>query len=150
MGDEYKNLFSTKAVYKIEKSLYEKGTEGFSLMMKAAFAAYEHINLNTVGKVIILCGKGNNGGDGYGLGALLFMAGRIVEIYKIEEPTIKFAFASAVAKKDIFPGDVINEKNCTFKRPGDGDFLARDYKKLFGKEAKKKIIIDQQIKKKYL
>ena len=91
MGDEYKNLFSTKAVYKIENSLYEKGTEGFSLMMKAAFAAYEHINLNTVGKVIILCGKGNNGGDGYGLGALLFMAGRIVEIYKIEEPTKKQA-----------------------------------------------------------
>ena len=91
MGDKYKNLFSTKSVFEIEKKLYDNGSKGFSLMMKAAFAAYEHINLNTVGKVIILCGKGNNGGDGFGLGALLFMAGRIVEIYKVEEPTKKEA-----------------------------------------------------------
>ena len=91
MGDKYKNLFSTKSVYEIEKHLYDNGSKGFSLMMKAAFAAYEHINLNTVGKVIILCGKGNNGGDGFGLAALLFMAGRIAEIYKVEEPTKKEA-----------------------------------------------------------
>ena len=49
MGDKYKNLFSTKSVYEIEKHLYDNGSKGFSLMMKAAFAAYEHINLNTVG-----------------------------------------------------------------------------------------------------
>ena len=60
MGDKYKNLFSIKSVYEIEKHLYDNGSKGFSLMMKAAFAAYEHIILNTVGKVIILCGKGNN------------------------------------------------------------------------------------------
>ena len=29
---------------------------------------------------------GNNGGDGYGLGALLIMAGREVKIYKVEDP----------------------------------------------------------------
>ena len=48
MGDKYKNLFSTKSVYEIEKHLYDNGSKGFSLMMKAAFAAYEHINLNTI------------------------------------------------------------------------------------------------------
>ena len=46
MGDKYKNLFSIKSVYEIEKHLYDNGSEGFSLMMKAAFAAYEHIKLN--------------------------------------------------------------------------------------------------------
>ena len=35
---------------------------------------------------IILVGPGNNGGDGYGLGALLTMAGREVKIYKVEDP----------------------------------------------------------------
>lgn len=70
--------------------------------------------------------------------------------YSIEKPTIKFAFASAVAFKDIEVGEKINEKNCTFKRPGDGDFLARDYKKLFGKISKVKIRANQQIKKTFV
>ena len=60
------------------------------------------------------------------------------------------AFASAVALKDIDVGEKINKKNCTFKRPGDGDFLARDYKKLFGKISKVKIKANQQIKKKFV
>ena len=47
MGDKYKNLFSTKSVYEIEKHLYDNGSKGFSLMMKAAFAAYEHCLLYT-------------------------------------------------------------------------------------------------------
>ena len=85
-----------------------------------------------------------------GSNEIFLSLGDIKGPYKIEKPTIKFAFASAVAKKEIFPGDKINEKNCTFKRPGDGDFLARDFKKLFGKTASKKIQIDQQIKKKHL
>ena len=48
MGDKYKNLFSTKSVYEIEKHLYDNGRKGFSLMMKAAFAAYNHLNLNSL------------------------------------------------------------------------------------------------------
>ena len=84
MCDYYKHLFSTPSVYKIEKNL-KKNINGFSLMMKAAYAAFEFINSNTKGKVIILCGKGNNGGDGYGLGAFLFLANRSVIIYQVEE-----------------------------------------------------------------
>jgi len=85
-----------------------------------------------------------------GSNEIFLSLGNVKGPYKIEKPTIKFAFASAVAKKEIYPGDKINEKNCTFKRPGDGDFLARDFKKLFGRTANKKIQIDQQIKKKHL
>ena len=57
-------------------------------MMKAANAAFNYLKSNTKGEVIILCGKGNNGGDGYGLGALLAMAGREVKIYKVEDGQI--------------------------------------------------------------
>ena len=46
MGDKYKNLFSIKSVYEIEKHLYDNGSKGFSLMMKAAFAAYAKIKKN--------------------------------------------------------------------------------------------------------
>ena len=85
MCDYYKHLFSTLSAYNIEKNLKKK-ISGFALMMKAANAAFNFIHSNTKGKVIILCGKGNNGGDGYGLGALLFMTNRNVIIYKVEEP----------------------------------------------------------------
>ena len=87
MGDKFKKLFSTKSIYEIEKNLFKKNIPGFLLMMKAAYAAFNHLNINTKGEVIILCGKGNNGGDGYGLGALLAMVGREVKIYKVEDPT---------------------------------------------------------------
>ena len=85
MCDNYKYLFSTSSVYKIEKNLKKK-MKGFFLMMKAAYVAFDYLKLNTEGEIIILCGKGNNGGDGYGLGALLTIAGREVKIYKVEDP----------------------------------------------------------------
>ena len=43
-----------------------------------------------------------------------------------------------VSIKDIFPGERLN-KNIWVKRPGLGDFLAKDYKKLIGKKVKIKI-----------
>ena len=84
MGDKFKKLFSTKSIYEIEKNLFKKNIPGFLLMMKAAYAAFNHLNINTKGEVIILCGKGNNGGDGYGLGALLAMVGREVKYIKLK------------------------------------------------------------------
>ena len=39
-------------------------------------------------------------------------------------------------QKDIFSGDVINEKNCTFKRPGDGGFLQETIKNYLEKKQK--------------
>ena len=84
MCDYYKHLYSILSAYEIEKNLKKK-ISGFALMMKAAYAAFNFIHSNTKGKVIILCGKGNNGGDGYGLGAFLFMTNRNVIIYKVED-----------------------------------------------------------------
>ena len=48
-----------------------------------------------------------------------------------------------VSVKNIFPGEKLSRDNIWVKRPGLGDFLAKDYKKLIGKKAKTKI------KKKY-
>ena len=69
---------------------------------------------------------------------------------KEEKKTMKFAFASVVAQKNISPGQKLNSKNIWVKRPGTGDFQARDYKNIFGKFAKKFIKKNTQIKKKDL
>lgn len=66
---------------------------------------------------------------------------------KEEGKTINFAFASVVSIKEIFPGERLNQNNIWVKRPGLGDYLAKDFKKLIGKKVKKKIKKDTFIKK---
>lgn len=64
-----------------------------------------------------------------------------------EDSTIAFAFASVVAIKDIQPGEVLTEENIWVKRPGNGDFLVRDYDSLLGQTAGAFISKGQQIKR---
>ena len=72
------------------------------------------------------------------------------ESLKEETKTINFAFASVVSIKDIFPGEKLNKKNIWVKRPGIGDFLAKDFQRLIGKKVKSKIKKDEFIKKTHL
>ena len=67
-----------------------------------------------------------------------------------EKVTMNFAFASVVAKNHIKKGSLISEKNICLKRPGNGDFLSKDFRKLIGKKAKFDIQKNTQIKKKHL
>jgi len=69
---------------------------------------------------------------------------------KKEKKTMNFAFSSVVSIKDISPGEKLSKSNIWVKRPGIGDFLAKDYKKLLGKKVSKKIVSGEFIKKKYL
>lgn len=69
---------------------------------------------------------------------------------KEEKSTINFAFASLVATEDIFPGQKISKKNIFPRRPGIGDFLAKDFKKLLGRRVKNFINKNSLIKKKDL
>lgn len=64
-----------------------------------------------------------------------------------EARTIAFAFASVVAIKDIAAGDVLDESNIWVKRPGSGDFLARDYDQLLGRRARNPVGADEQLKR---
>ncbi len=66
---------------------------------------------------------------------------------KGENSTLKFAFASVVATKEIKKGSKFTKENCFPKRPGIGDFLAKDYKKVLGKTAKRTIKKNTLIKK---
>ena len=63
---------------------------------------------------------------------------------------MKFAFASVVSTKKIKKGEKLSLKNIWVKRPGTGDFLAKDLKKLIGKTVKVEIKYNKQIKKNYI
>ena len=65
-----------------------------------------------------------------------------------EQKTINFAYASVVAIKEINKGDFFTENNTWVMRPGNGDFLAKDWKSILGKVAKNNIKKLCQISKK--
>jgi N-acetylneuraminate synthase len=67
-----------------------------------------------------------------------------------EKKTIDFAYSSVVSTTEIEKGKKLNKKNIWVKRPGLGDYLAKDYKILLGKKAKRKILANRYIKKKDL
>ena len=67
---------------------------------------------------------------------------------KEELSTIKFAFSSVVATRNILKGEKFNKDNIWVKRPGTGDFKANEYSKLLGKTATRNINYNTQLKKK--
>lgn len=64
--------------------------------------------------------------------------------------TMNFAFASVVSKTFIKKGSRLTTKNICLKRPGNGDFLTKDFSKLLGKKTLYDIPQNVQIKKKYI
>ena len=67
----------------------EYGIPGIVLMDQAAKAVAdtvlreENFSDGSTGKIVILCGKGNNGGDGFGAARYLQNAGMQVEVFLI-------------------------------------------------------------------
>ena len=69
---------------------------------------------------------------------------------KEEFDTLAFANASVVAIDFIEKGNELSLENIWVKRPGNGDFLAKDFNNLLGKKAKVNISSGNQIKKEHI
>lgn len=72
------------------------------------------------------------------------------ELIREERITSRFAFASFVALRDIKKNEMFTQDNVWPKRPGTGEVLAYDYKRLFNKKSRVNIKKDEQIKKKFI
>lgn len=62
------SLFTADGVQALDRFLIEEcGVEGYGLMQKAARAAFRQVMRHwpSAGHIVVLCGAGNNGGDGY-------------------------------------------------------------------------------------
>ena len=66
-------------------------------------------------------------------------------ILKEEKPTIDFAYASVVSIKNIKKGDILSHENIWVKRPGTGEILAKDFKKILGKKSLLNLPRDTQL-----
>ncbi|MGB3712413.1 MAG: NAD(P)H-hydrate dehydratase [Erythrobacter sp.] len=86
-----------------EQELFDTGTSVTQLMEIAAGGAAEWVRRIAGGRpVTVLCGPGNNGGDGYVIARLLREAGNPVEIVAPLEPKTD----AAKAARDAFDGEI--------------------------------------------
>jgi sialic acid synthase SpsE len=63
-----------------------------------------------------------------------------------EQPTIDFAYASAVSIRRIAKGECLNEENIWVKRPGTGEILAVHFESILGRTAKCDIAAGKQLR----
>ena len=80
-------LVSSKEMKEIEQKTFALGAASIDVMEKAAEAVADFIELrfDKDVKICVVCGKGNNGGDGYAAARLLYSAGYDVCIYNVFE-----------------------------------------------------------------
>lgn len=81
-------LFTAAQVRAIDQRLIAAGTPGMTLMQRAAEAGLTALRLRwrEVSAVIVVCGAGNNGGDGHVLAGLVRRTGTSVHLLQIGDP----------------------------------------------------------------
>lgn len=75
-------LYSTDAARAIDRAAIDGGIDGYALMCRAGRAALDALRVHWPGarRLLLLCGNGNNGGDGYVLARLAQAEGFDIEL----------------------------------------------------------------------
>jgi NAD(P)H-hydrate epimerase len=81
-------LYSAAGVRELDRRTIEDfGVPGYQLMCRAGAAAFEALDRRWPGRPLrVVCGAGNNAGDGYVIARLARAAGRHVEVLALLEP----------------------------------------------------------------
>jgi ADP-dependent NAD(P)H-hydrate dehydratase / NAD(P)H-hydrate epimerase len=79
-------LYDSRTLRAVETAARSQGDDG--LMQRAGQAAWRHLlrHWPEAQRILIVCGSGNNGGDGYALAALAQDSGRVVEVIRLDAP----------------------------------------------------------------
>jgi hydroxyethylthiazole kinase-like uncharacterized protein yjeF len=77
------------------------GGDGFELMRRAGRAAWHCVlrHWPQAQRLVVVCGPGNNGGDGYVLARLALEAGRNVRVVRLAEHSPRTESATARARR---------------------------------------------------
>ena len=77
-------IFTSNEMSAADKLTIKNGISSQSLMYKAGEAVFKNLPIDHNGKVLVICGPGNNGGDGYVVAELLSSLGVSVEVMSLE------------------------------------------------------------------
>ncbi|GAC1627296.1 MAG: bifunctional ADP-dependent NAD(P)H-hydrate dehydratase/NAD(P)H-hydrate epimerase [Nevskia sp.] len=93
-------LYSAAQVRELDRRAIELcGIPGYTLMQRAAAAAWVALRARwpAAQRIAVVCGSGNNGGDGYGIARLAQAAGRRVRVFELDEAARRGDAATARA-----------------------------------------------------
>ncbi|WP_456267840.1 NAD(P)H-hydrate dehydratase [Kushneria sp. AK178] len=81
-------LYSARQVQALDQRTIEQGVPGFALMMQAGHAALDEIVTRwpEARRLYVMCGSGNNAGDGYVVAALAHRRGLEVQLVALRPP----------------------------------------------------------------
>jgi len=94
-------LFDTRAARLLDaRATALLGGDGYALMQRAGQAAWQHVlqHWPAAQRITVVCGPGNNGGDGYVLARLAHRSGRSVKVVHLAEHV---------------PGTELSQRACT-------------------------------------
>ncbi|WP_421779322.1 NAD(P)H-hydrate dehydratase [Kiloniella litopenaei] len=112
------SLLSVRDMYLADDLAMKSGVSGISLMEKAGQAVARAVcDIVPEGRVLVLCGPGNNGGDGFVAAAVLDDLGYEVKLYSMVSISELKGDALYFAKR--WHGDVVHEL-------GDANFQSAD------------------------
>lgn len=98
------NYYTAQAVRELDRlAIEEHGIAGFTLMQRAGAAVFAVLRQRWphVKRLIVCCGTGNNGGDGFVIAALAQQAGLAADVYLVGKlDAIKGDAAKALALAD--------------------------------------------------
>ena len=86
-------LFDNDALRRIEAASAAASGDAFALMQRAGQAAWRQVlqRWPQARRIVVACGAGNNGGDGYVVALHALQAGREVEVVRVAAPTSELA-----------------------------------------------------------
>jgi hydroxyethylthiazole kinase-like uncharacterized protein yjeF len=124
-------LLTSAEMRAAEDRVIASGTAGFALMERAGAAVVRAVRplLDAGSRVLVLCGPGNNGGDGYVVAGDLAAAGYLVKVVRLAPPRPGSDAARAAA---TWAGPVIAAGSADLEKAGliidalFGTGLARD------------------------
>lgn len=104
------DLYTVAQVRALERAAVERlGIPGYVLMQRAASAAFNFLRRRwpDAQRIVVVCGSGNNGGDGYALARLVREAGLSVQVLGLAPPKAGSEAAQALADWRAIGGDVL-------------------------------------------
>ncbi|HET9843664.1 MAG TPA: NAD(P)H-hydrate dehydratase [Gammaproteobacteria bacterium] len=97
-------LYDVQTITKIEtKAIQEWGVPAFELMQRAGRVAFEVIReqWSLAKKFAVICGSGNNAGDGYVLAKLLLEDDFKVDVYSVLDPSSALSGVAELARQEF-------------------------------------------------